>query len=73
MIQFFQNIGQFIKQIIDGLIYIFTWMPKLWSTIGAGVNNLVLLLGSLPRFIAGIGVLVLVSAIVFLILKVFHG
>ena len=73
MIDLLKSIAQFIKQLVDGLIYMFSWLPKLWQTIGAGVNNLVLLVGSLPRFIAGIGILVITSAIIFLILKVFHG
>lgn len=73
MIELLKTIVKAVEAIFNGIVYCFTMAPKLLLTIGASMDRITLLFSGLPPFLAYVFAIVLVCAVVFLILKIFHG
>lgn len=73
MIEFFQNIGEFFKTVIHGIIVSFTYLPRFFAGVTASIGHLLSLVNMLPDFILHLSLIVLLCAFVFLILRIFHG
>lgn len=73
MLDFLKSIGEAITAIFDGLKFVFSLVPKFWLTLGASLDRLALLMAGMPPFLEMVFTITLVIAVIFLILKIFHG
>ena len=72
MIEFFKTIGEAITALFQTIKYVFSSIPFLIDSVKSALDIGVLFV-SLPTFIGGLATITLVVAIVFLILRIFHG